>query len=667
MAIKIKLVLLGPAATGKTSLIWRFIKSKFNADYRLTFGCEVITKDVEYEPGEIATVEMWDIGGQMYFEFIRDKLYKDADGALLVFDLTRADTYDQVTTKWLQEVRQCAGENIPFVLIGNKIDLIKELGEVVNRLDAKQFAVSQKSTYIETSSLDGTSVDEVFLEITRRVIANLPKAPKISRDVTGKYNISDLTTVPECPKEAPLFQVVVILTIIIRLYGAKNDSLLDTLWSAMKFALKKCVESVKVVSTEEDLNRLKRILRICAANSRLKDQFDEIKGYSHCLLALSQSNTDWKKAGWDFFEAVKVLSETNPLLSVKLFFVATGILSLTDYGFINSEVMQGKISVLAKQIDEVKSPIASTVHKFFEMGLSFLDALDPINYLPHALVSIENFLKAPPDSLDPLTKSLFNISQKIYDEIQASPRPPRIVSMTITPSPLIHDKPILCNVSIFNQNNKSTRVLCRINAPGTEAKREEELINLAPHVASNIAVVLGIPKRPGYFLFQVGLLDTDRQLLSTREYPLYVLHPEEYLHLGDIKQVTSSGKEDREEEDQEETKIKEGKQIGIQVAIINGGRQSQNCELKVLTNRFDAEPTTPAFVVPGGEIQVVNITLKNARQIGNCQVEFQLIRRESGKICDWKAFEVIIKRSYLELIKTTLVAGLKGLSSVSKF
>jgi GTPase SAR1 family protein len=71
----------------------------------------------------------------------------------------------------LQEVRQFAGDNIPFVLIGNKLDLIKELGEVVDRASARDFAEQQGSIYIETSALDGTAVDDAFMELTRRIVA----------------------------------------------------------------------------------------------------------------------------------------------------------------------------------------------------------------------------------------------------------------------------------------------------------------------------------------------------------------------------------------------------------------------------------------------------------------------------------------------------------------
>ena len=168
-SFKLKVLLTGAAAVGKTSLVQRFIKNRFAANYKLTVGVDILTKDVEFKPGEVATLSIWDIGGQQRFEFIRSTFYKGAAGALLVFDLTREQTYIE-TRKWLTEIRQFSNENIPFVLIGNKVDLLEDVGEVIDREDARAFAEKEGSIYIETSAKTGINVDGAFTELTRRIV-----------------------------------------------------------------------------------------------------------------------------------------------------------------------------------------------------------------------------------------------------------------------------------------------------------------------------------------------------------------------------------------------------------------------------------------------------------------------------------------------------------------
>jgi len=168
-SFKLKVLLTGAAAVGKTSLVQRFIKNRFAANYKLTVGVDILTKDVEFKQGEIATLSIWDIGGQQRFEFIRSTFYKGAAGALLVFDLTREQTYIE-TRKWLTEIRQFSNQDIPFVLIGNKTDLIEDVGEVIDRDEARAFAEKEGSIYIETSAKSGINVDGAFTELTRRIV-----------------------------------------------------------------------------------------------------------------------------------------------------------------------------------------------------------------------------------------------------------------------------------------------------------------------------------------------------------------------------------------------------------------------------------------------------------------------------------------------------------------
>lgn len=166
---KVKLLLCGPAAVGKTSLIKRFVKNSFQADYKLTIGVDILTKDVVLSNGETATLSIWDIGGQKRFEFIRTTFYKGASGALLVFDLTRAETYAEITQKWHEEIlRNCT--SVPYIIIGNKADLVEKLGRVMDPAEVEAWVQQNNSIYIETSALEGQNVDEAFTEITEKMV-----------------------------------------------------------------------------------------------------------------------------------------------------------------------------------------------------------------------------------------------------------------------------------------------------------------------------------------------------------------------------------------------------------------------------------------------------------------------------------------------------------------
>ena len=172
-SFKLKILLTGAAAVGKTSLVQRFIKSRFQANYKLTVGVDILTKDVEFRQGEIATLSIWDIGQQKRFEFIRSRFYKGAAGALLVFDLTREQTYKEVK-KWHSEIKKFAGP-IPFVLIGNNIHLFKLIDKAIIRKEARKFARNKGGTYIETSPTSIDVTEGAVRKFTRRIIKSRMK------------------------------------------------------------------------------------------------------------------------------------------------------------------------------------------------------------------------------------------------------------------------------------------------------------------------------------------------------------------------------------------------------------------------------------------------------------------------------------------------------------
>ena len=112
-----KVVLIGEGGVGKTSTLNRFVKNQFQEQYILTIGANFMKKEVKFKKAT-ANLIIWDMAGQKRFESFRKNFYTDTSGALLIFDLTRADTYNRLE-HWIKELNENAGE-VPFILIGNK-------------------------------------------------------------------------------------------------------------------------------------------------------------------------------------------------------------------------------------------------------------------------------------------------------------------------------------------------------------------------------------------------------------------------------------------------------------------------------------------------------------------------------------------------------------------
>ncbi|MFX1363700.1 MAG: Rab family GTPase [Promethearchaeota archaeon] len=167
-----KILLLGGPAVGKTSILYRFVKNQFSYDYITTIGLNYLTKEVHLDDKNYAKLVIWDVAGQEKFKFLRKKYYEGTNGALLIFDLTRLNSYEELKD-WLSEMFEIIQIKIPFVIIGNKLDLLKEVNRSIDIDIVKDYAKNQDSIYIETSAKTGENIEEAFEELTKRMIAHI--------------------------------------------------------------------------------------------------------------------------------------------------------------------------------------------------------------------------------------------------------------------------------------------------------------------------------------------------------------------------------------------------------------------------------------------------------------------------------------------------------------
>lgn len=167
----LKVIIVGPSAVGKTSLLNRFVHNEFVLKYKMTIGVDFLTKTIEYEPSKLVKLHIWDIGGQERFKFLHRSFYDGAAGALITFDLSRQHTYSSMKT-WLAEMRSIMDNDIPKVIIGNKSDLIPEIGQIIDRTEAKDYAKSENCFYMETSAKTGENVEKAFQELTQCMLQN---------------------------------------------------------------------------------------------------------------------------------------------------------------------------------------------------------------------------------------------------------------------------------------------------------------------------------------------------------------------------------------------------------------------------------------------------------------------------------------------------------------
>merc|ERR1712216_442661 len=144
-----KVVLIGDSGVGKSNLLTRFTRDEFKQGSKSTIGVEFATRSIQVD-GKTVKAQIWDTAGQERYRAITSAYYRGAVGALLVYDVTKEQTFESVKTMWLEELRSNADDNIIIMLVGNKKDL-HHMRNVTTEA-GRAFAESQNLSFIETSA-----------------------------------------------------------------------------------------------------------------------------------------------------------------------------------------------------------------------------------------------------------------------------------------------------------------------------------------------------------------------------------------------------------------------------------------------------------------------------------------------------------------------------------
>ena len=175
-----KLVLIGDSGVGKTCLISRFISGQFDANVTSTNGASYASKKVEFpELGKSLVLDIWDTAGQEKFRSMGRHFYQNSNIIVIVFDITRKETFDNIKNFWYNDIKEKAEKYKVIGIVGNKYDLFDKEGEdIIEDNIVKEFVdqikndKDSKVVNMNVSALQGYNIKLLFSELVKQYLEN---------------------------------------------------------------------------------------------------------------------------------------------------------------------------------------------------------------------------------------------------------------------------------------------------------------------------------------------------------------------------------------------------------------------------------------------------------------------------------------------------------------
>ena len=161
-----KILTLGETTVGKTSLLNKFTENTFSKTQFATIGIDFKLKKININ-GKTIELKIWDTAGQERYRNLTKQYYKGADGILLIFDLTKKETFLKIND-WIDQLNSHFNQDeISIILIGNKKDLSdREISYEEGNQRGKELNI----LYFETSAKTGENVNEAFNSLTNEIL-----------------------------------------------------------------------------------------------------------------------------------------------------------------------------------------------------------------------------------------------------------------------------------------------------------------------------------------------------------------------------------------------------------------------------------------------------------------------------------------------------------------